>query len=86
MEKEPLRKLVVKIFGEVLGREAPGQSIPELVDATVLLDTGLDSMGFAVLVLELEDALGFDPFSLSPDPFYPKTFGEFVTFYFSNQQ
>jgi len=47
----------------------------------VLLETGLDSLGFAIFVSELEDQLGYDPFTLSQDAFYPQTFGEFVDFY-----
>ena len=38
-------------------------------------------MGFAVLVVELEEILGFDPFSMSDEVFYPTTYGEFVSFY-----
>lgn len=82
------RALEAKIrdtFLEVFRREVSGVEVPELKASTVLLDTGLDSLGFAVLVVELEDVLGFDPFSLSSDPFYPQTFGEFVDFYEQNK-
>lgn len=48
---------------------------------TVLLDSGLDSLGFAILVAELDDQLGVDPFVLMEDPVYPRTFGEFVEIY-----
>lgn len=48
---------------------------------TVLLETGLDSLSFAVLVVQLEEELGYDPFVLMKDPFYPKTYGEFVNLY-----
>lgn len=41
----------------------------------------MDSLGFAVLVVMLEDELGFDPFVLSEEAYYPRTFGEFVRFY-----
>ncbi len=37
-------------------------------------------MGFAIFVSNLEDAVGFDPFSLSQDAYYPQTFGGFVAF------
>ena len=43
--------------------------------------SGLDSMGFAVLVMRLDEVLGFDPFSESDEVVYPRTFGEFVAFY-----
>ena len=52
---------------------------------SVLLESGLDSLGFAILVAHLEDDLGWDPFTLSDTPYYPQTFGEFVTFYAANQ-
>lgn len=58
-----------------------GKPVPELDDATVLLDTGLDSLGFAVLVTRLEDSLGYDPFTDLEDAVYPRTVGEFVAVY-----
>ncbi|PKA39979.1 acyl carrier protein [Rhizobium sullae] len=57
----------------------------ELRDDTVLLESGLDSLGFAILVARLEEDLGWDPFTLSNEAVYPGTFGEFVAFYVHNQ-
>jgi len=59
--------------------------VEPILQETVLLESGLDSLGFATLVATLEMELGFDPFSESETAFYPRTFGEFVTFYFENQ-
>lgn len=53
----------------------------ELQDSTVLLESGLDSLGFAVLVTRLEDTLGYDPFTLMDEPVYPRTLEEFVDVY-----
>ena len=47
----------------------------------MLLDSGLDSLGFAIFVSQLEEELGFDPFTLAQDAYYPQTFVEFVSFY-----
>lgn len=47
----------------------------------MLLETGLDSLGFAIFVTSLDEELGFDPFTLSDEAFYPQTFAEFVAFY-----
>ena len=58
-----------------------GKPVPDLRDESVLLDTGLDSLGFAVLVTRLEDVLGYDPFTLMDDPVYPRTVREFVAMY-----
>ena len=50
-------------------------------DDSVLLESGLDSLGFAMLVAILEEELGYDPFSMMDEPIYPRTFGEFVEIY-----
>lgn len=55
--------------------------MPEFQDHTLLLDTDLDSLGFAVLVTRLEERLGYDPFSLMDEAVYPATFKEFVDVY-----
>ncbi|MBU2937114.1 MULTISPECIES: acyl carrier protein [Pacificibacter] len=54
---------------------------PALADSDILLETGLDSLGFAIFVSQLEEELGYDPFTLSNDAYYPQTYGEFVAFY-----
>lgn len=53
----------------------------ELLDSTVLLESGLDSLGFAILVAKLEEELGYDPFVLIDEPIYPRTLAEFVSIY-----
>lgn len=58
-----------------------GAKIGVLVDATVLLESGLDSLGFAILVARLEEELGYDPFVMMDVPVYPRTLGEFVEIY-----
>lgn len=60
---------------------ARGITPAPLHDDTVLLETGLDSLGFAVFVTNLEMELGYDPFTLMDQPIYPRTFGEFVAVY-----
>ena len=80
-----VKDTIFEVFREVFLRESGSESVPALDDDTVLLETGLDSLGFAILVVELEDRLGFDPFSLANEPFYPTTLGEFVGFYETNQ-
>lgn len=52
-----------------------------LSDETALLDTGLDSLCFAIIVARLEDTLGIDPFSTEDDIGFPGTVGEFIRFY-----
>ncbi len=47
----------------------------------MLANSGLDSLGFAVLVARLEDTLGVDPFTAAEDAFFPVTLGDFVKVY-----
>ena len=58
-----------------------GKILAPLRDDLILLDSGLDSLGFAVLVARLEDRLGVDPFTASEDALFPVTFGDFVKVY-----
>lgn len=55
--------------------------VPELHDDTLLLETDLDSLGFAVLVTRLDERLGYDPFSLMDEAVYPSTLKDFVEVY-----
>jgi acyl carrier protein len=58
-----------------------GKQLAPLRDDLPLFDSGLDSLGFAVLVARLEDTLGIDPFTTSEDAMFPLTFGDFVKAY-----
>ncbi len=57
------------------------KALKPLTDDLALLDSGLDSLCFAILVTRLEDHFGFDPFSASEDVYFPVTLGDFVKFY-----
>jgi acyl carrier protein len=53
----------------------------EFSENTVLLESGLDSLGFAILVAKLEEEFDVDPFADAETAVYPTTFGEFVSIY-----
>lgn len=57
------------------------KTIKPLVDDLALLDLGLDSLCFAILVARLEDKLGLDPFTNAEDVYFPTTLGDFIKFY-----
>jgi acyl carrier protein len=61
--------------------EEQKQKVAPLTDDLILLQSGLDSLCFAILVARLEDALGFDPFTGTDDAYYPVTLGDFIKFY-----
>ena len=56
-------------------------SLAPLTDDLPLLNSGLDSLCFAILVTRMETSLGVDPFSIDEDIRVPVTFGEFVKLY-----
>tara|TARA_B100000035_G_scaffold224463_1_gene193002 strand:- start:4213 stop:4470 length:258 start_codon:yes stop_codon:yes gene_type:complete len=82
-----LRKIITKTFNEVLEQTNPEQSEYDyLEDDLILLDSGLDSLGFAILVALLDEELGYDPFQIMEEPIYPTTFYEFLKIYEDNKR
>jgi len=75
-----IRTTIERFFTDALA-EAGLPTPAAFADDLVLLQSGLDSLGFAVLVTRLENELGYDPFTLMSEPFYPRTFGELVGIY-----
>jgi acyl carrier protein len=63
--------------------EEQDKALAPLLDDLPLLDSGLDSLCFAIVVARLEDALGVDPFSAAAaeDARFPVTLGDFISFY-----
>jgi acyl carrier protein len=57
------------------------QKLAPLTDDLPLLESGLDSLGFAVLVARLEDQLGVDPFSSDDNVEFPVTLADFIGAY-----
>jgi len=57
------------------------KDLPPLTEDLVLLDSGLDSLGVAILVTRLEDTLGFDPFTDAQMSAPPVTLGDFIRIY-----
>jgi acyl carrier protein len=57
------------------------KTLSTLNDDLPLVDSGLDSLCFAVVVVRLENVVGVDPFSTDEDVRFPVTFGDFVRFY-----
>lgn len=72
------RSIVVEQFDKVAREQE--RPLPSLTDDLPLLESGLDSLCFAIIVTRLEDLFGVDPFT-ADDTLYPVTFGEFVNLY-----
>ena len=57
------------------------KTLAPLSDDLALQDSGLDSLGFAILVARLEDELGVDPFTSDDNIEFPVTLGDFIRVY-----
>ncbi len=60
--------------------EQQSRRLAPLTDDLRLLDSGLDSLCFAILVARLDDELGLDPLSNEAHAF-PVTIGDFIRLY-----
>jgi len=74
-----VRSTVISQFEQVAVEQ--NRKLSRLSDDLKLLDSGLDSLSFALIVARLEDALGYDPFEVADDLKFRVTFGEFVQLY-----
>jgi acyl carrier protein len=73
-----IRAQIIDQFEQVAHEQE--RKLPPLTDDLLLLESGLDSLCFAIIVARLEDLLGVDPFN-AEDALFPVTFGEFVKSY-----
>lgn len=78
-----IRSVIVSQFQNVADEQ--NRKLAPLSDDLVLLESGLDSLCFAIIVARLDDVLGSDPFSASTASAdgleFPITFGDFVRAY-----
>ncbi len=75
-----IREVIIEIIKSTLS-DSDVSLTSELTNDSVLLECGLDSLGFAIVVAELESELGFDPFVIMESPVYPKTLLDFINIY-----
>jgi acyl carrier protein len=74
-----IRDLVLQEIRTVAAEQ--DKALPPLTDDLALLESGLDSLCFAILVSRLEDATGSDPFSAANAAQFPRTIAELISFY-----
>ena len=80
MKMAAIRSVITSQMEQV-AREQNKTLTSPLTDDLPLLETGLDSLALAILVVRLEETLGFDPFTASVEVYYPTTLGDFIRFY-----
>ncbi len=74
-----IRSTITAQFEQVAAEQK--RKLAHLSDDLKLLESGLDSLSFALIVARLEDAIGFDPFDSDDEMRFPVTFGDFVQLY-----
>jgi len=74
-----IRSDITTLFEQV-AQEQDKKLLP-ISDDLGLLESGLDSLCFAIIVARLEDTLGVDPFSSAEDIGFPVTVGDFIKLY-----
>ena len=72
-----VRSTISSLFEQVALEQK--RKLSPLSDDLKLLQSGLDSLSFALIVARLEDTLGYDPFEKVES--FPVTFGDFVRLY-----
>ena len=74
-----IRETVTSQFQQVAAEQS--RKLAPLTDSLPLVESGLDSLSFAIIVARLEDALGVDPFSADEPVAFPVTVGDFIRLY-----
>ena len=75
----PMKQTIISEIQQIAREQ--NKTLAPLTDDLVLLESGLDSLSFAILVARLDGTLGIDPFSASDSAYFPITLGQFITFY-----
>ena len=75
-----LKQEIVSVIRQV-ANESGKELAEDFGEQTVLLQSGLDSLDFAIVVARLEEALNADPFSVMDEPLYPRTLADLIAVY-----
>ena len=73
------RSDIIALFEQVAKEQ--DKKLAPLSDDLGLLESGLDSLCFAIIVARLEDTMGLDPFSQDEEVEFPVTVGDFIRLY-----
>jgi hypothetical protein len=74
-----IRSDIIALFEQVAKEQ--DKKLAPLSDDLGLLESGLDSLCFAIIVARLEDTLELDPFSANEEVEFPVTVGDFIKLY-----
>ena len=82
--EEIMRNTIEKTFSDI-AKDMDIQVVFNFDEDFKLLGGEVDSLFFAMVVAQLEEETGIDPFSDMGDAVYPSTFNEFVAIYENNK-
>ena len=74
-----VRSTIMLTFNQVTAKHE--RTLAPLTDDLVLIDSGLDSLSLAVLVVRLEEQFNVDPFSPPHNSVFPRTLGDLIVVY-----
>ncbi|TWU41289.1 Phosphopantetheine attachment site [Novipirellula aureliae] len=74
------RDIILRTIHQV-AKDSNKELEPNLDDNSVLLQIGLDSLDFAIVIAKLEQVFDLDPFALMEEAVYPRTLGDLVRVY-----
>jgi acyl carrier protein len=74
-----IRETIISLIRAVAQEQ--DKQLGPLIDDLALVESGLDSLDFAIIVARLEDSMGVDPFSDAIQVNIPVTLAEFIGYY-----
>jgi len=74
-----MRDQIIAVIEQVAREQ--GKTLRPITDDLAILDSGLDSLCFAIIVAQLEDKFGVDPLNTDTEVEFPTTFGDFFELY-----
>ncbi|WP_221931498.1 phosphopantetheine-binding protein [Aliidiomarina halalkaliphila] len=80
IREHQLEQVIRDVMDEVAA-ETGREILNQMDSQTLLVESGLDSLGLAIVMARLEERLGYDPFSRMSDDQFPHTFSELVAVY-----
>ncbi len=74
-----MRDQIIAVI-EKVAREQ-GKTLRPITDDLEIVESGLDSLCFAIIVAQLEDRFGVDPLNTDTEAEFPTTFGDLFEMY-----
>jgi len=74
-----MRNQIIAVIEQVAREQ--NKTLRPITDDLEIVESGLDSLCFAIIVAKLEDRFGVDPLNTDTEAEFPITFGDFFAMY-----